>query len=107
MGFRRRHWASAAASSALALLAATGCTSTPDDSAKPADAPSTSGVPSPDVARVCAKSAAGPAKAPAGAVTVDPAVVGDLAAKTKSSPRTPRSGCGRASTGSTRTAIPR
>ncbi|WP_328351640.1 right-handed parallel beta-helix repeat-containing protein [Streptomyces sp. NBC_00445] len=86
MGFRRRHWASAAASSALALLAATGCTSTPDDSAKPADAPSTSGVPSPDVARVCAKSAAGPAKAPAGAVTVDPAVVGDLAAKTKSSP---------------------
>ena len=38
------------------------------------------------MARVCAKPAAGPAKAPAGAVTVDPAVVGDLAAKTKSSP---------------------
>ena len=42
--------------------------------------------PSTSVARVCAKPAAGPAKAPAGAVTVDPAVVGDLAAKTKSSP---------------------
>jgi len=38
------------------------------------------------VAQVCAKPAARPAKAPAGAVTVDPAVVGDLAAKTKSSP---------------------
>jgi hypothetical protein len=32
------------------------------------------------VARVCAKPEAGPAKAPAGAVTVDPAKVGDLAA---------------------------
>ncbi|EFH30908.1 lipoprotein [Streptomyces pristinaespiralis ATCC 25486] len=38
------------------------------------------------MARVCARPAAGPAKAPAGAVTVDPAVTGDLAAKTRSSP---------------------
>ncbi|MDG4861604.1 right-handed parallel beta-helix repeat-containing protein, partial [Streptomyces sp. T-3] len=45
-----------------------------------------SGAPSQSVARVCAKPAAGPEKAPAGAVTVDPAVVGDLVAKTKSSP---------------------
>ncbi|WP_461029071.1 right-handed parallel beta-helix repeat-containing protein, partial [Streptomyces sparsus] len=42
--------------------------------------------PSASVARVCAEPAAGPAEAPAGAVTVDPAVAGDLAAKTKSSP---------------------
>ncbi|WP_188306055.1 right-handed parallel beta-helix repeat-containing protein, partial [Streptomyces sp. CBMA123] len=34
----------------------------------------------------CATPAAGPAAAPAGAVTVDPAVVGDLAAKTRNSP---------------------
>ncbi|WP_078535232.1 right-handed parallel beta-helix repeat-containing protein, partial [Streptomyces pristinaespiralis] len=47
--------------------------------------PSASGAPT-SVARVCARPAAGPAKAPAGAVTVDPAVTGDLAAKTRSSP---------------------
>ncbi|MEU1946205.1 right-handed parallel beta-helix repeat-containing protein [Streptomyces sp. NPDC020125] len=80
MGIRRRHWA-LAAPLALALLTATGCESTPGARAKPTAAPATS------VARVCAKPAAGPAKAPAGAVTVDPAVAGDLAAKTKSSPR--------------------
>ncbi|MGO4430209.1 right-handed parallel beta-helix repeat-containing protein, partial [Streptomyces sp. MCAF7] len=56
------------------------CESTPGARSKPPAAPSTS------VARVCAKPAAGPAKAPAGAVTVDPAVAGDLAAKTKKSP---------------------
>ena len=58
-------------------------TSTPDARAKPTAAPSRPQRPWP---AVCAKPAAGPAKAPAGAVTVDPAVVGDLAAKTKSSP---------------------
>ncbi|MEU5594894.1 right-handed parallel beta-helix repeat-containing protein [Streptomyces sp. NPDC020298] len=67
---------------ALVLLAATGCTSMPAARAEPTAPPSTSVA----VARVCAKPPAGPAKAPAGAVTVDPAVVGDLAAKTKSHP---------------------
>ncbi len=81
MGVSKRHWASAAAPLALALLAASGCDGTSDAGAKPSAAPSST-----PVARVCAKPAAGPAKAPAGAVTVDPAVVGDLAAKTRSSP---------------------
>lgn len=76
----------------LLLLAATGCTGTADAPAKPtrtssaSGAPAASGAPSTAVARVCAAPEAGPAKAPAGAVTVDPAVVGDLAAKTGSSP---------------------
>ncbi|MGX1506590.1 UNVERIFIED_CONTAM: hypothetical protein RKD43_005215 [Streptomyces graminofaciens] len=85
MGTKRRHWAPAAAPLALALLAATGCTSTSDGPAEPTGTPSASGAPT-SVARVCARPAAGPAKAPAGAVTVDPAVTGDLAAKTRSSP---------------------
>ncbi|MFG2652097.1 right-handed parallel beta-helix repeat-containing protein [Streptomyces sp. NPDC048436] len=81
-----RHWALPAAPLALALLAVTGCDSTPDaPAAEPKAQPSTSGAVQ-AVARVCAKPAAGPAKAPAGAVTVDPGKVGDLAAKTKSSP---------------------
>ncbi|MFG3257374.1 right-handed parallel beta-helix repeat-containing protein [Streptomyces sp. NPDC048172] len=67
----------------------TGCDSSPDGGgdgggkdarSKPASGPHT------PVARVCAKPAAGPSKAPAGAVTVDPGKVGDLAAKTKSRP---------------------
>ncbi|WP_461019466.1 right-handed parallel beta-helix repeat-containing protein [Streptomyces daliensis] len=70
---------------ALALLATAGCVSTPDAPAAEATAaPSTSAAR--PVARVCDKPASGPAKAPAGAVTVDPAKVGDLAAKTKSNP---------------------
>ncbi|MFK4598692.1 right-handed parallel beta-helix repeat-containing protein [Streptomyces pristinaespiralis] len=85
MGTKRRHWTPAAAPLALALLAATGCTSTSDGPAEPTGTPSASGAPT-SVARVCARPAAGPAKAPAGAVTVDPAVTGDLAAKTRSSP---------------------
>ncbi|MFE5791089.1 right-handed parallel beta-helix repeat-containing protein [Streptomyces sp. NPDC056503] len=44
------------------------------------------GAPAPSAARVCAAPAAGPARAPAGAVTVDPSVVGDLVAKTESNP---------------------
>ncbi|WP_338673471.1 right-handed parallel beta-helix repeat-containing protein [Streptomyces sp. SCSIO 30461] len=80
MGIKWRHWAVSAAALALTLPAATGCESTPDTRPTPTAAPSTS------VPRVCADPAAGPAKAPAGAVTVDPAVAGDLAAKTKSSP---------------------
>ncbi|MFI1198226.1 right-handed parallel beta-helix repeat-containing protein [Streptomyces sp. NPDC020883] len=86
MGIRRRHWALAAAPAALALLAVTGCTSTQGTGAQPTAAPTTSGAPSASVARVCAKPPAGPAKAPADAVAVDPAVVGDLAAKTKDNP---------------------
>ncbi|MFH8791088.1 right-handed parallel beta-helix repeat-containing protein [Streptomyces sp. NPDC017941] len=83
---KRWRRASRAAAPVLVLLAATGCTSTPDAPAEPTGAPSASGTAATPVARVCQKPAAGPAKAPAGAVTVDPAVVGDLAAKTRSSP---------------------
>ncbi|MFD3515683.1 right-handed parallel beta-helix repeat-containing protein [Streptomyces sp. NPDC058657] len=84
----RRGWA--AAPLVLVLLTAAGCTGTPDAPAEPARAPSGAatapGAPATAVARVCAAPAAGPVKAPAGAVTVDPAVVGDLARKTGSSP---------------------
>ncbi|PSJ28501.1 hypothetical protein B7P34_12265 [Streptosporangium nondiastaticum] len=85
MGIKWRNRALPAALPALVLLAATGCVSSPGDpEAGPTAKSSTSGTRS--VARVCAKPEAGPAKAPAGAVTVDPSVTGDLAAKTKSSP---------------------
>jgi hypothetical protein len=85
VGIKRRRRALAAAPLALALLTASGCDNTLDTGAKPTAAPTAAPSATP-VARVCDKPAAGPAKAPAGAVTVDPAVVGDLAAKTKSSP---------------------
>ncbi|MFJ7961921.1 right-handed parallel beta-helix repeat-containing protein [Streptomyces sp. NPDC096324] len=80
MGINWRHWALPAALLALALPAATGCDSSQDSRLKPTAGPSTS------VARMCAKPASGPAKAPAGAVTVDPSKAGDLAEKTKKSP---------------------
>ncbi|BCL27099.1 right-handed parallel beta-helix repeat-containing protein [Streptomyces aurantiacus] len=87
MGFKWRRGALPVVPLALVLLAATACDSAPDARPKPDAAPSTSAAaPATSVARVCAKPAAGPAKAPAGAVTVDPGKVGDLAAKTKSSP---------------------
>ncbi|MEU9183741.1 right-handed parallel beta-helix repeat-containing protein [Streptomyces sp. NPDC048484] len=90
MVIKRWHWALPTAPLVLVLLAATGCVGTPDAPAEPTGASSTTVAPSRSearsVARVCAKPAAGPAKAPAGAVTVDPSVTGDLAAKTKSSP---------------------
>jgi hypothetical protein len=99
VGIRRRVRALPAALLTLALLTAAGCDSAsgdrpeptkPSTSAPPSSAPSTSApdrsTPAVSVARMCAKPAAGPAKAPAGAVTVDAAVPGDLAAKTKSSP---------------------
>ncbi|WP_333736594.1 right-handed parallel beta-helix repeat-containing protein [Streptomyces sp. IBSBF 2806] len=87
MGIKWRHRALPAAALALALAAATGCDGgTTDATPRPTAAPSTSAAPSKPPARVCAKPAAGPAKAPPGAVTVDPAVPGDLAAKTESSP---------------------
>ncbi|WOX20452.1 right-handed parallel beta-helix repeat-containing protein [Streptomyces solicathayae] len=86
MVLRRRRWALPVAALALVLPAATGCTSTSDAPAKSAGTPATSGAPTGPVARVCAEPAPGPAKAPAGAVTVDPAVVGDLDAKTDSNP---------------------
>ncbi|MFE7130108.1 right-handed parallel beta-helix repeat-containing protein [Streptomyces sp. NPDC057638] len=68
---------------ALALLAS-GCVSTRGESAGPGAAPSPAGARPP--ARVCAAPVPGPAAAPAGAVTVDPAVVGELAARTAASP---------------------
>ncbi|MFE9095779.1 right-handed parallel beta-helix repeat-containing protein [Streptomyces sp. NPDC007264] len=80
MGIKWRRWASPAALLALALSTATGCESTPAPGPKPTAARST------PVARVCAEPGSGPAEAPAGAVTVDPAVTGDLAAKTRNSP---------------------
>ncbi|ARP72807.1 right-handed parallel beta-helix repeat-containing protein [Streptomyces pluripotens] len=80
MRIKWRHRVLPAAPLALALLAATGCESAPDARPEPTATPSTS------VARVCAEPPDGPTKAPAGAVTVDPAVAGDLAAKTKSNP---------------------
>ncbi|MEW1866660.1 right-handed parallel beta-helix repeat-containing protein [Streptomyces caelestis] len=80
MGSKGRRRALPAAPLALVLLAATGCEGTPDARPEPTAAPAA------PVARVCAAPAAGPAKAPAGAVTVDPAVPGDLAAKTRTSP---------------------
>jgi len=85
---KRWHWALVAAPLALTLVTATGCESTSDARANPTATavPTTSGARSTAVARVCANPVAGPTKAPAGAVTVDPAKVGDLAAKTKSSP---------------------
>ncbi|MFF6998950.1 right-handed parallel beta-helix repeat-containing protein [Streptomyces sp. NPDC008313] len=80
MGIKGRYRAWPAAPLVLALLATAGCDGTPDARPEPTAAPSAS------VARVCAEPAAGPARAPAGAVTVDPAVTGDLAAKTRSHP---------------------
>ncbi|MFF2040599.1 right-handed parallel beta-helix repeat-containing protein [Kitasatospora sp. NPDC058170] len=81
---RRRRGVPAVARLTLALLAATGCTNGADAPAEPTAPPS--GSTAAAVARVCDDPAAGPASAPAGAVTVDPAVVGDLAAKTRSNP---------------------
>ncbi|WP_369211515.1 right-handed parallel beta-helix repeat-containing protein [Streptomyces flavofungini] len=82
MEIRRWHWAVPVA--ALALLAS-GCVGTPGAEPEPTATPSTSGARS-SVARVCARPAAGPDKAPEGAVTVDPSVIGDLAAKTRGNP---------------------
>ncbi|MFG2500726.1 right-handed parallel beta-helix repeat-containing protein [Streptomyces sp. NPDC048441] len=82
MGIKWRNWTLPVA--ALALLT-TGCVSSSGAEGEPTAQPSTSGA-ARSVARVCAKPAAGPEKAPAGAVTVDPKVAGDLAAKTKSNP---------------------
>lgn len=93
-GVRRwRRWVSAAGL-ALALVATAGCESEPEPETKPdgrsrADArtqPEDSGGAPGAVARVCEKPKPGPAKAPSGAVTVDPSVPGDLSAKTNSSP---------------------
>ncbi|MFD8569344.1 right-handed parallel beta-helix repeat-containing protein [Streptomyces sp. NPDC057694] len=88
MGYKRRHWALAVAPLALTLLATAGCDSSPtsDAGSKPKSTPSSAAPTTTPVARVCAEPPAGPAKAPAGAVTIDPKKVGDLAAKTKSSP---------------------
>ncbi|MFD0317796.1 right-handed parallel beta-helix repeat-containing protein [Streptomyces flavalbus] len=81
MGTKWRGWAVPVVPLALVLLAVTGCE---DSSSGPRAKPTAA--PSPSVARVCDEPAAGPAKAPAGAVPVDPDVPGDLAAKTRSNP---------------------
>jgi hypothetical protein len=64
----------------LVALAASGCTATTPVGVDPAAAPSGA------VAAVCDRMPIGPTTAPAGAVTVDPAVAGDLAARTQASP---------------------
>ncbi|MCF0086088.1 right-handed parallel beta-helix repeat-containing protein [Streptomyces jietaisiensis] len=85
MGSTWRRRARRAAAVLAPVLLVSGCVGSSDaPKARPTTAPSTSGPGHP--ARVCAKPPAGPAKAPAGAVTVDPSVVGDLAEKTKSHP---------------------
>ncbi|MER7764210.1 right-handed parallel beta-helix repeat-containing protein [Streptomyces sp. NPDC097619] len=85
----RRLWALPAVLLAL-LLPAAGCSGAPEagsgSSGAPAAGESAAGGTAPVRARVCAAPVPGPATAPAGAVTVDPAVVGDLAAKTTRSP---------------------
>ncbi|MEV6105341.1 right-handed parallel beta-helix repeat-containing protein [Streptomyces sp. NPDC051940] len=95
MGIKRWHRGVPAAPLAVVLLAVAGCDAAPDARATGTAAPSRSAAaaaPSPSagasgaVARVCDKLKGGPAEAPAGAVTVDPSVVGDLAAKTENSP---------------------
>jgi len=62
------------------LLTVAACSGGPDTESGPAQA---TAAPSGSVAAVCDKEQAGPATAPAGAVIVDPAVPGDLAAKTR------------------------
>ncbi|WP_436844632.1 right-handed parallel beta-helix repeat-containing protein [Streptomyces longwoodensis] len=84
MGIKGRARGWPAVASALVLLAVAGCDTSTASTQRPeptAAAPSTA-----SVARVCAHPGAGPATAPAGAVSVDPAVPGDLAAKTAKSP---------------------
>ncbi|MEU3597625.1 right-handed parallel beta-helix repeat-containing protein [Streptomyces sp. NPDC006798] len=81
MAFKWRNWAVPVAAPALL---ATGCEGPQAVPAPPTVAPTTSV--SRPLARVCDRPAAGPVRAPAGAVTVDPGVIGDLAAKTRSNP---------------------
>ena len=63
------------------LLTVAACSGSPETDNGPAQA---TPAPSGSVAAVCDQEPAGPAAAPAGAVVVDPAVPGDLAAKTRS-----------------------
>ncbi|HEY2063217.1 MAG TPA: right-handed parallel beta-helix repeat-containing protein, partial [Amycolatopsis sp.] len=71
---------------ALCPLVLAGCSSAPDEDPAASQVAATSAAPAGPVAAVCDKMPPGPAAAPAGAVTVDPAVPGDLATKTKDSP---------------------
>jgi hypothetical protein len=71
---------------ALCPLVLAGCSSAPDEDPASSQVAATSAAPAGPVAAVCDKMPPGPATAPAGAVTVDPAVPGDLATKTKNSP---------------------
>ncbi|MEU3338566.1 right-handed parallel beta-helix repeat-containing protein [Streptomyces sp. NPDC002144] len=82
-----RPWAPAVAPLVLALLLVSGCDGTQHATReKPTAVPTTSGARSDSLTRVCARPPAGPTRAPEGAVTVDPAVIGDLAVKTLNSP---------------------
>jgi hypothetical protein len=76
--------------SVLSPLVAISCSSAPNVSvAGPTGSPpaaSQSQAPANQVAAVCGKEPPGPAAAPAGAVTVDPAVPGDLITKVRASP---------------------
>ncbi|MFW6691133.1 right-handed parallel beta-helix repeat-containing protein [Streptomyces sp. MAR4 CNX-425] len=87
MTWRPRARAAAPLALALALLAA-GCEETPDAREAPGarERPAAAPPSSASAPRVCAEPAPRPERAPAGAVPVDPAVVGDLAARTRSSP---------------------
>ncbi|MFI8257980.1 right-handed parallel beta-helix repeat-containing protein [Streptomyces filamentosus] len=84
MGFTGRRRGVPVAALVLALFAA-GCEGAPRErpGAGPETRPEPAAGPALPVARVCGAPAAGPARAPAGAVPVDPAVVGDLVAKTE------------------------
>ncbi|QNP68142.1 right-handed parallel beta-helix repeat-containing protein [Streptomyces roseirectus] len=81
MGISWRAWPVAA----LALLAVAGCDDGPSDTRAERASAAPTAVSS-GVAQVCDRPASGPATAPKGAVSVDPAVPGDLAAKTRAHP---------------------
>jgi hypothetical protein len=70
----------------LALLSAVVLSLVGACSSSPAQVDRTDAAPTGTVGAVCDKTTPGPASAPAGAVEVDPAVQGDLPAKTKANP---------------------
>ena len=77
---RTRRWSRWVVSGALAVLAVS-CTTTPEERS---DTPGTA--PTSRISAVCGHTKPGPAKAPDGAVEVDPNVVDDLALKTEENP---------------------
>ncbi len=71
---------------AVLLLLLASCTTPAANPPAPSSEPSSAGLPSGQIAAVCDRTAPGPATAPPGAVTIDPAVDADLTAKTKAEP---------------------